>query len=260
MIGFIGAGHMASALVRGMVLGGVKPETLAAYDVLPACLEALPEGVKAARSLAELAACSDTLVLAIKPKNTQEVLDQLRGMGFSGVLVSIVLGFTQATLAAALPTAQVIRLMPNTPAEVGAGMLVFNANHALNDDAFVALSGIFAACGRVSVLPEAMMDGVTGISGSGPAYVYLFIEAFADAGVREGLPRQTAYELAAQTVKGAAEMVLRTGQHPGALKDAVCSPGGSTIEAVYALEKAGLRAAVMDGVKACAQKAAGMAK
>ncbi|MDR0928755.1 MAG: pyrroline-5-carboxylate reductase [Oscillospiraceae bacterium] len=260
MIGFIGAGHMASALVRGMVLGGVQPEMLAAYDVLPACLQALPEGVLAAKSLGELAACADTLVLAVKPKNAQEVLDQLRGMNFSGVLVSIVLGFTQATLAAALPKAQIIRLMPNTPAEVGEGVLVFNANHALSKEEFGSLSDKFAACGRVMLLPEAMMDGVTGISGSGPAYVYLFIEAFADAGVREGLPRQTAYELAAQTVKGAAEMVLSTGKHPGALKDAVCSPGGSTIEAVYALEKAGLRAAVMDGVKACAQKAAGMAK
>ncbi|MDD3921812.1 MAG: pyrroline-5-carboxylate reductase [Eubacteriales bacterium] len=150
--------------------------------------------------------------------------------------------------------------MPNTPCMVGEGMIAFDADHTLTTDDMEMAKAVFLATGRVEIVNSALMNAVTGVSGSGPAYVYLFIEALADGGVRAGLPRNTAYTLAAQTVLGAAKMVLDTEKHPGALKDAVCSPGGTTIEAVAALEKAGLRSAVLDAVSVCVQKADEMSR
>ncbi len=261
MIGFIGAGNMASALMRGMIEGGADPASLTACDISKARMGIAREmGVRTAESIAVLAEASDFVVLAIKPKDCAAALETLRALPFARALLSIAVGWPQEKLAAALPEWGVARAMPNTPALVREGVIAFNENHTVAPDAFERLRGLFSACGRTLVVPESLFDAVVAISGSGPAYAYLFIEALADAGVRQGLPRDMAYTLAAQTLLGAAKMVLETGTHPGALKDAVASPGGTTIEAVYALEKAGFRAAVMDAVDACAQKAARMGK
>jgi len=196
------------------------------------------------------------IVLAVKPKDTAALLDQLAGEA-GGEVFSIVTGWTQQMLAAALPKARgIVRAMPNTPVQVGAGVIALAENHTFSSAAFASLQKLLSACGRTVVIPETLFDAVTGVSGSGPAYVYVFIEALADAGVRQGLPRAMAYTLASQTLLGAAKMVLETGEHPAALKDAVASPAGTTIEARYALEKAGFRGAVIDAVDACAVKAA----
>lgn len=257
-IGFIGAGNMGGALVHGMVSSGVSPEQLVVYDInMAACERFVAMGVCAADSPARLVEMADVVTLAVKPKYCAQVLEQIAPLMQGKYLLSIALGWTQAMLAEALPLARgIVRIMPNTPAQVGQGVIPFNANHTLDMAAFDELKEMLSGCGRTFIVEEQLFDAVTAISGSGPAYVYMFMEAMADAGVRQGLPRDLAYQLCAQTLAGAAEMVLATGEHPGQLKDKVSSPAGSTIEAVYALEKAGLRAAVMDAVDACARKAA----
>ena len=256
MIGFIGAGHMATALMQGMINGGVSAKAFMAFDVNAHRMDAMATmGVGVAKSMEEIARHSDTIVLAVKPKDTGTVCETLHAAGFMGDVLSIVTAWTQEMLVKALPDASgIIRAMPNTPAEVGEGVIAFAANHTLGPERFEALSKMFAACGRCVTVQESLFDAVTGVCGSAPAYVYMFIEALADAGVKQGLPRDTAYTLAAQTMVGAGRMVLETGKHPAALKDAVCSPGGTTIEAVYALEQGGLRAAVIHAVDVCVQK------
>ncbi len=261
MIGFIGAGHMATALIEGMIAGGVPKEMLAACDISPARTEAMRAlGVTVFADGQTLAKNCDFTVLAIKPKDTAALVAML-GEAARGNVLSTVTGWTQQMLTAALPNAKgILRSMPNTPAQVGAGVIALADNHTFSQEAFQVIEKALSACGRIVMVPETLFDAVTGVSGSGPAYVYVFIEALADAGVRQGLPRQMAYTLAAQTLLGAAKMVLETGMHPGALKDAVASPAGTTIEAIYALEKAGFRGAVIDAVDACAKKAAQMGK
>ena len=261
-IGFIGAGNMASALIHGLIGGGVEPAELAAYDIDANKLDALRGlGVTVYQSLEDIASKAEFLVLAVKPKDCQTVLFALDELHWSGNLISVVTGWTERRLLDALPNAGgVLRMMPNTPAQVREGVLAINDNHTMEAASFEIIQNTFSKCGLVVTLPESLFDAVTSISGSGPAYVYLFIEALADAGVREGLPRRTAYALAAQTVLGAAAMVQKTEKHPGVLKDDVCSPGGTTIEAIAVLEKSGLRNAVMEAVRACAKKANRMAR
>lgn len=260
-IGFLGAGNMTTALVEGMLRGGVAKASLAAYDLNPARMEAMRGlGIETAEGVRQLAEAVDVTVLAVKPHAADGVLAQLRGAK-GKALVSIAAGLTMAQLKAALPDAGgIVRAMPNTPAQIGEGVTALCEEHTMRKAPFDELRRMLDACGRTVLVPERLMEAVTAISGSGPAYAYLFIEALADGGVRQGLPRDVAYTLAAQTVAGAGKMVLETGRHPGELKDAVTSPGGTTIEAVYALEKAGLRAAVQDAVDACARKAAAMAR
>lgn len=262
MIGFIGAGNMATALMEGMIAGGIAAGDLMAYDVSPARMDAMRAlGVRVADSAVALAGAVETTVLAVKPVYMEGVLDDLRLHAQVRDVLSIALGWTQAKLEAALPAARgIVRAMPNTPAQVGQGVIALNENHTLAPERFTALAATLAACGRTFVLPERLFDAVTAISGSGPAYVYVFIEALADAGVRAGLARDMAYTLAAQTMLGAAQMVLTTGERPGALRDKVASPAGSTIEALYALEKNGFRAAVMDAADACLRKAQDVTK
>ena len=262
MIGFIGAGNMASALMRGMLGKGRAGAELIAFDVDPGRMDAMRDlGVGVARSARDVAERAETIVLAVKPKDTPALLADLREAGKVRDVLSIITGWTQEMLMDALPAARgIARAMPNTPALVGEGVIAFASNHTLQPARFEALSLALSACGTIAVVEERLFDAVTGICGSAPAYCYMFIEALADAGVRHGLPRATAYALASQTAIGAGRMVLETGEHPGALKDAVCSPGGTTIEAVYALEKGGMRAAVMDAVDACVRKAQGLGK
>lgn len=263
-LGIIGTGNMGEAILRGIV----RANLLAAHNIYifdPDVEKVRPLqqqlGVLTAQSAAAMAAACDVVLLAVKPNVCESALKSCSAALAKKALISIVTGWSRADLAALLPEdCRILRTMPNTPCMVGEGMIAFDADHTLAEEELAFAKAILEATGRVVLVPSSLMNAVTGVSGSGPAYVYLFIEALADGGVRAGLPRALAYELAAQTVIGAGKMVLDTGMHPGTLKDAVCSPGGTTIEAVAALEAGGLRAAVLDGVSACVRKAASMAQ
>lgn len=265
-IGFMGAGNMGSAILRGGVSTGyINPAKLAVCDVNSERLLELqaeyPE-MMIADNIMELAGCCDVIVLAVKPYQLGAVLEEAEGLLAGKLLISIAAGWTMAMLDRALEGsgASWIRVMPNTPALVGEGMTAICKENNLTEGDFAYVKGLFDEIGRTAVLPEKQFDGAIAISGSSPAYIFMLIEAMADAGVREGLQRTTAYEMAAQSVLGAALMVLTTGTHPGELKDNVCSPGGTTIEAVSVLEKEGFRSAVMEAMKACADKSRKMSE
>lgn len=262
--GFVGAGKMASALVRGMIRAGVAPAgAIATHDPASGSSRALGEmGVAVLGSNEELAGASDVLVLAVKPQAMATVLAELQPAMTPGHLViSIAAGVPLATLAAGLgPEPRLARVMPNTPALVGEGASAFclGPNGTADDEVLVARC--LAAVGRAYRVPEGLLDAVTGLSGSGPAFVYVIIEALSDGGVRAGLPRDVATALAAQTVLGAARMVLETGLHTGVLKDQVTSPGGTTIAGLHALERGGLRASLIDAVAAASGRSAELAE
>ena len=262
MIGFIGAGNMASALIRGMIKGGADPKELAAHDRTARQLEKLSDTeIHLYDTMQEMLQKVSILVIAVKPKDCAAALETIVSQKWQGALVSIAAGWTQKQIEVQIAGSsikEVACVMPNTPALVGEGVIACNDNHTLSIDTLKAFTEYFSFCGEVIFVPENLFHAVIGTSGSGPAYMYILMEAMADAAVREGLPREMAYKMAAQTMKGAAEMVLISGQHPAALKDAVCSPAGTTIEAVAMLEKTGLRSAVMVAVRACAQKAQAM--
>jgi pyrroline-5-carboxylate reductase len=251
---------MATALASGWIRTGLlDPARTLAADPYPAARSRFEQltGAKTVSTNVEVAAAADVLVLAVKPQVLSGVLAEVRPhLAPRHVVVSIVAGVTLATLADALGTGtRLIRVMPNTPCLVGASATGYAAGGAATL-ADVALVGtLFGAVGKAYTVPEHLLDAVTGLSGSGPAFVYVLIEALADGGVRVGLPRDVAQALAAQTVLGAAKMVLETGQHPGALKDAVASPGGTTIAGLHALERAGFRAGLMDAVEAATARA-----
>jgi pyrroline-5-carboxylate reductase len=259
-VGFLGAGQMATALAAGWSRAGLLHATASrASDPFPAARAKFEQatGVKAVATNAEVVAACDVLVLAVKPQVMAAVLAEVRlHIGPHHLVVSIAAGVTLKTLAEGLgPQTRLVRVMPNTPCLVGASATGYAAGPTATE-ADVALVGkLFGAVGKAFPLSEPLLDAVTGLSGSGPAFVYVLIEALADGGVRVGLPRDVAQALAAQTVFGAAKMVLETGQHPAALKDAVASPGGTTIAGLHALERAGFRAALIDAVEAATRRA-----
>ena len=262
--GFIGSGRMASALIRGMIRAGVAPaDRITASDPHPAAREALTRegGIVVHAANPPVVAASDVLVLAVKPQSLPAVLAEIApSVGPNHLIVSIAAGVGIGAMQAALgESARIIRVMPNTPALLGEGAsgYALGANATEADAAVV--QGFLESVGRAVRVPEAQLDAVTGLSGSGPAFVYLMIEALSDGGVRAGLPRDVATTLAAQTVLGAARMVLETGLHPGALKDQVTSPGGTTIAGVQVLERAGVRGAFLDAVDAAARRSAELA-
>jgi len=265
--GFVGAGAMAEAIIRGIVASKAEGVTIAAADPFPArhavIAEAAP-GAFTSTDNAEVLARSDLVVLAVKP----QVMGSAMGTLSSSVdvarhlVVTIAAGISTAALEALLPAgARVVRVMPNTPCLCGetAAALCRGAK-ATDADVAAVRAMMTASGGQIFEVPEYQMDAVTGLSGSGPAYVYLMIEALADGGVRAGLPRPVALGLAAQTVYGSAKMVQHTGLHPGLLKDQVCSPGGTTIAGVHALEAGGFRAAIMDAVVAASTRSAELSK
>lgn len=263
--GFLGAGKMATALVRGMIRAGTAtPERIAASDPVEPARAALAAetGVAVFGSNLEVVARSDVVVLAVKPQSLTAVLAEVApAVTADHLVVSIAAGVSMATLAAGLgpEPRRLVRVMPNTPALVGEGASGYCLGpHARPDDEAVVASCL-GAVGRAFRVPENLLDAVTGLSGSGPAFVYLMIEALSDGGVRVGLPRDVATALAAQTVLGGARMVLETGLHPGVLKDQVTSPGGTTIAGLHALERGGLRAALIDAVEAAAKRSAELA-
>jgi pyrroline-5-carboxylate reductase len=258
-IGFLGAGKMANALAKGFLNAGlVKKNQLFAADPVAAAREhfATETGAKVFGSNLEVARAANVLVLATKPDQVAAALGEISAaFGGEHLLISIAAGVTIAKLEAALPAgARVVRVMPNTPALVGAGAAGFSLGKSATPADGELAQKLLSAVGLAVPVKEALLDAVTGLSGSGPAYVYQFIEALSDGGVASGLPRDVATRLAAQTVLGSAKMVLETRQHPGALKDQVTSPGGTTIEGVHELEKGALRATVMSAVRAATEK------
>jgi pyrroline-5-carboxylate reductase len=252
-IGFIGAGRMATALAQGLIRSGfVTAEQIIAGDVEPAARTAFERetGVTTATDNTAVAARATVIVLAIKPQSLSGVLTELRPLlKPTQLVVSIVAGATIGTLSKALgEQVRIVRVMPNTPCLVGRGASAFALGKTATPDDAAFTQSLLSTVGLAVQLPESQLDAVTGLSGSGPAYAFQVIEALSDGGVCAGLPRNVATQLAAQTLLGAAEMVLATGQHPGALKDAVASPGGTTIAGLHELERGGLRAALMNAV------------
>jgi pyrroline-5-carboxylate reductase len=259
-ITFLGAGNMAAALIDGLIAAGTcQPERITATDVRPERTAELTErlGIQTTPSNPEAVTNADVVILAVKPQVLPVVLDGIASSLQSGALVvSIVAGVSSATIEERLPNnIRVVRTMPNTPALVHAGATGIAAGTRATKDDLDLVTRLFGSVGRAVVVQEALLDAVTGVSGSGPAYVFLMIEALADGGVKMGLPRDAAYELAAQTFYGAAKLVLESGEHPARLKDRVTSPAGTTISGVHALEQGGLRRTVMNAVEAAARRA-----
>jgi len=250
---------MATALAKGFIGAGiVSARQVLASDLSASACEVFAQatGSRATQSNLETVEFATVLVLAVKPDQVNAVLTEIRPK-FSNqqLLISIAAGVPLARLEAGLEAgARVIRVMPNTPALVGCSATAFSlGTSALPDDGALAMK-LFSAVGLAFSVKESFLDAVTGLSGSGPAYVYLMIEALSDGGVASGLPRDIAIKLAAQTVLGGARMVLETGLHPGALKDMVASPGGTTIEGLHELEKGRFRGTLMNAVRAAAEK------
>jgi pyrroline-5-carboxylate reductase len=258
-VGFLGAGRMATALAHGWLNAGlVAAGRCRASDPVPQARQVFTAatGCPCHADNRAVVAESDLLVLAVKPQSMAALLAEIRPLLRSPLVVSIAAGVTLRQLADGLGThCRLIRVMPNTPCLVGASASGYAAGEHATADDVALIDRLLNTVGRAFRLPEHLLDAVTGLSGSGPAFVYLVIEALSDGGVRVGLPREVATALAAQTVLGAAKMVLETGQHPGVLKDMVTSPGGTTIVGLLALERGGARAAFMDAVEAATKRA-----
>lgn len=266
-LGMIGVGNMGGAILQGMLSAGcVCPEDMMVCVHRQEQAEALQSafsGLTAVTDATALASECHMVILAIKPQGLGELLTQIAPvLPGESAIVSIAAGWTMQMLVKALnrPDVTILRAMPNTPALVGCGMTAICQEHTLTDSDFLFVKRIFDAVGKTEIVSEKLFDGVIAISGSSPAYVFMMIEAMADAGVREGLPRKLAYTMAAQAVYGSAQMVLATGKHPAQLKDDVCSPAGTTIDAVATLEKCGFRTAVQDAMYVCAEKSRKMSK
>ena len=257
-LGFLGCGKMASALVGGVVKAGTyAPADISVSDCVAAAMESLAAktGVTPMPDNRALALASAALVLCVKPADALDTLRKLNGALEGKLLVSIVAGLSLERLEeAAGPATRVVRVMPNTPAMIHQGAAAFSIGSTATHSDAALVHQIFSAVGRVVQVKEPLLDAVTGLSGSGPAYVYLMIEALADGGVLMGLPRDLALQLAAQTVAGAAGMVLQTGLHPATLKDQVTSPGGTTIAGLEQIEAAAVRSALISAVRAATER------
>lgn len=258
-LGVIGLGNMASAMIGGIIKAGLVDKTdIKGSDSFEVAVNAARDkfGIEAGSDNLAAIDGADYVILAVKPQVYEVVLAEIKGkLGENQVLISIAPGKTLAYLEEHLTGNQkIVRLMPNTPALVNEGCTGVCKNANVTDEEFSVVMKLLNSFGKAYEVSEKQMDAVVAISGSSPAYVFMFIEAMADAAVAEGLARKTAYEMAAQAVLGSAKMVLDTGKHPAELKDMVCSPAGTTIEAVGVLEEAGFRGAVIDAVRACADK------
>ncbi len=258
-VGFIGSGKMATALARGLISSEfVSADGVVASDVYPAARESFQTetGARTVDENADVVAGSDVVILAVKPQQMGAVLDGISSqLEDRHLVISIAAGlplsFYEAKLGA---SRRIIRVMPNTPCLVGETAAGFSVGSSATSEDAALVASLLGTVGLAVQVDEKLLDAVTGLSGSGPAYVYQIIEALSDGGVRVGLPRDVATKLAAQTVLGAAKMVLETGQHPGPLKDAVTSPGGTTIAGIHALERGGLRATLMNAVEAATNR------
>lgn len=264
ILGFVGAGNMAEAIISGAVRkGSVSDDSLYVFDINKHNTTKLVKnlGITAADSVKSLCSHCDIIVLAVKPNVLEKVLEDIKDSIENRTLVSIAAGWSADKIKSIIGRdKKVLRLMPNTPILVGEGMSVFETPYNADEDVVSFIDSVFSSIGKVEYAPAKLMDAVTAVSGSGPAYVFMFIEALSDAGVLCGLPREMSTALAAQTVAGAAKMVQESGMHPGQLKDAVCSPGGTTIEAVQSLEQDGFRSAIINAAKKCSDKSKRMAE
>jgi len=261
MIGFIGTGNMATAMVGGILKSGIaQPSDIIISDNSEKACRKMSDsfpGIQIAGSNVETAGKSSILILSVKPhiypvvaKDIRENLDQ------NTLIVTIAAGVTLDRMSQLLGQEyKVIRTMPNTPALVGEGMAALCPNEHVSEEELKRVEAIFQSFGRTERLPESQINAFTSLCGSSPAWIFMAIESLADGAVLQGIPRDKAYPMAAQSVLGAAKMVLETGEHPGQLKDKVSSPGGTTIEAIAALEKRGFRSSLIEAVEVCTEKA-----
>lgn len=264
-IAFIGGGNMTEALIAGLLKAGLAaPDQVQATDILPERLTFLKERyqIKTGRDNRAAAAWGDVLVLSVEPQILDAVLGEIRRDVRPGTLIlSVAAGYPIARVAAGLsPQAHIVRAMPNTPSWVGAGVAALSVGPGVTEEEAKLARQLFESVGMVVMVEERLMDAVTGLSGSGPAYVYLIVEALADGGVKAGLSRQAAQLLATQTVLGAARMVIESGEHPASLKDRVASPGGTTIAGLQKLEDGKLRATLMAAVEAAVKRSKELAE
>jgi pyrroline-5-carboxylate reductase len=258
-IGFIGAGNMAEALIGGLLYAGlVAPSRLFASDVEHSRLTLFDRtyGIRTTGGNRTVAEEADILVLAVEPQVLDEVLREIAGVvRGESLIISVAAGYPIARIGRALPQSRkIVRSMPNTPSIVRQGVTAVAYDDQLPPDDGVAIQALFESIGQMVKVEERWLDAVTGLSGSGPAYVYMMIEALADGGVKMGLPREAAQLLAAQTVSGTARLLLDSREHSSVLKDRVASPGGTSIAGLYELERGGLRAALISAVEAAAER------
>ncbi len=268
-IGFVGGGQMAEAIIAGLLAGGVQPASVnvtdtsgerLAYLAAEYGVKTTPAGDGGAGASAVSEACG-VLLLCVKPQVAFSAVPAFaKSVPHSVLVLSIMAGIALETLEDWFPKNPVVRVMPNTPMRVRRGVAGMARGQRTTAEHLALAEELFGLCGSVFVVPEGQIDALSATSGCGPAFVYQFIEALSDGGVENGLPRALATQLAAETLAGAAEMVLQTGLHPAQLKDAVTSPGGSTIAGVHALEAGGMRAAVMDALAASSRRATEMGK
>ncbi len=257
-IGFIGSGNMATALAKGFISSGkVQAKELTISDKFPKSLEKWAEtDVFTTENNSEVCNKSELIILAVKPNILPNVLNEIKDLLNDKIFVSIAAGVTLDTMEQILgKDVKIIRAMPNTPAQVGCGMTVLSPNKNITDAELKAVDDIFCGAGSTVILEEKYINAATALHGSSPAYVYMLIDAMADSGLKHGIPKELGLKLAAKAVEGAARMVMETGTHPAKLKDAVCSPGGTTIAAVLELEKGGFSSSVSAAVDACVKRA-----
>ena len=258
-LGFIGCGNMASAIMSGIISNGlIQADEIIGADVFAPSKEKAKEtlGIQIAENNIEVVQKADAFVLSIKPQFYAQVIAEIKDyVKENQIIITLAPGKTLAWLEEQFgKPVKVVRTMPNTPAMVQEGMTAACASISVTTEEVAYVCEILKAFGDVEVVPEKLMDAVVAVSGSSPAYVFMMIEAMADAAVAEGMPRNQAYKFAAKAVMGSAKMVLETGKHPGELKDMVCSPGGTTIEAVKVLEETGFKGALMQAMEVCAEK------
>lgn len=255
-LGFIGTGNMASAIMGGIIKNQIIPANeIIGADVMEAGRKRVKEqfGIQVTADNHEVVRNSDVVILSVKPQFYAEVIAEIKDdVREDQIIITIAPGKTLAWLKEQFgKNVKIVRTMPNTPALVGEGMTAACPNEYMTKEEITYVLTLLESFGRVEIIPERLMDTVVSVSGSSPAYVFMFIEAMADAAVSGGMPRAQAYQFAAQAVLGSAKMVLETGKHPGELKDMVCSPAGTTIEAVRVLEEKGFRSSVIEAMKTC---------
>ena len=255
-LGFIGTGNMASAIMGGIIgKKMISAEEIIGADLLESGREKVKEqfGIQVTEKNQEVVEKAEVIILSVKPQFYEEVINQIKDcVKKEQIIITIAPGKTLAWLAEKFgKEVKIVRTMPNTPALVGEGLTAMCPNEYMEKEEIEYVKQLLESFGRVEVVPERLMDVVVSVSGSSPAYVFMMIEAMADAAVSGGMPRAQAYQFAAQAVYGSAKMVLETGKHPGELKDMVCSPAGTTIEAVRTLEEMGFRSSIIEAMKVC---------
>lgn len=262
-LGFIGTGNMASAIMGGFIGKNIIPaEEIIGADLFAPGRERVKAqfGINVTDSNKEVVDNAEVIILSVKPQFYEDVINQIKGdIKENQIVITIAPGKTLAWLAEKFgKDVKIVRTMPNTPAMVGEGMTAMCPNEHLTEEEVAYVKSLLESFSRVEIVAERLMDVVVSVSGSSPAYVFMMIEAMADAAVADGMPRPQAYKFAAQAVMGSAKMILETGKHPGELKDMVCSPAGTTIEAVQVLEERGFRSAIIEAMRVCAEKSRNM--